>query len=149
MSVPHIEAYADIIEMALLDKLDQPIGRGNLVGSVLQQNAYSKRLRESPEMLNRSHRRFELVVTIAFVSHTQMLHQKPEWYLLCNLQCTLDLVHGFDAAGTISRSHIDGRRTGPAPFVIGEQGRMHGVEGNPARAEPLRDLAHMLFTVRV
>src|SRR5579871_3132032 len=91
-----IEAHPDVIKMRVADHFDQAVRHGKFVGNVFQQNAYTERLSEGTQVLDRSHRGLKFLLAEALIRSAQMLHQKAERNLLGDFERALDLVHGLD-----------------------------------------------------
>src|ERR1700746_1588591 len=78
-----------------------------------------------------------------------MLYQEAKRNLLGDFESPLDFIHGFDASCAIGGSHVDRRSAGAPELVVPKQGSVHGVQGNPAGAKPVGDLAHVMLAVGV
>ena len=96
-----IETHANIVEVRALDQFHQPVRSGKFVGNIFQQDAHAERLGKRPQVFDRGHGRFKLLLVKAFIRSSEMLHQKTKWNLLGDFEGALDFVHGLDAGGTV------------------------------------------------
>ena len=149
VSVPEIEADADVIKVRPANHLHQPVWRGKLVGNIFQQNPHSERLGEGAQVFDRSHGRFEFFLVETFVGSAQMLHQKAERNLLGDFESALDLVHGIDASGAVGGSNVDRRRAGASPLVVGIKRRVDGIQRNAAAVEPVGNFLDVRLAVGI
>src|SRR6266513_1049833 len=78
-----------------------------------------------------------------------MLDQKTKRDLFGDFQRSLDLIHGRDALSPVGGSYVHRRSAGSSHFVIGEHGRVNGMQRNAAGAEPIRNFTDMLPAVGV
>ena len=149
VGVAAIEADSDIVEVHGMDELDEAIGRREFVGNVFEQHPHPERLGEGAQMLDGGHCRFELLIVKSLVWVADVLHEKAIRNIFGDFKRALDLIHGLDAFGAVGRGNVDGGRTGAAPFVVGVQGRVHGVERNSGGFKPVGDFADVLLAVGV
>ena len=92
------QAGAFFVTMGSANKLHQPLGHGQFVRGVLEQNSHSERLREGSQMLDRSHRSLEFAIVERLPGRPDVLHQKPKRNVLGQFEGTFNFVHSFDPA---------------------------------------------------
>jgi len=93
----NVKADPDIAKMRSGDHLHQSFRSTQIIGDVFHQNPDPQRLGKGAQVLNRSHRRLELMFAERLTSRPDVLDEEREGQHLGNLKRTLDLVHGFDA----------------------------------------------------
>src|SRR6266496_744679 len=147
--MPGIKTDAHIVEMGRADEFHQPVRRGELVRNIFHEHPYSQWLGKGAQMLNRSHGCFELTLVKRLIGQSYVLNEKTKWNLLRQLDCTLDLIHGFDPRRPVCRCNIDWCSAGPPPLVIGVQRRVNRIKWNPAGPKPLGNLADVLLAICV
>ncbi len=147
--MPEIEANPHIVKMSCVNQLHQSLRRGKFVGNIFQQNAHTQRLGKCAQVFDGGHRRFKLLLTETFVGQSQMLHQKAKRNLLRDLQGPFHLIHRLDQPRAVRRRQVYGRRSRPAPLVIGIERRVHGIQRNATPTKPLGDLFHVSLAIGI
>ena len=139
VGVAGIEAESDVVKVRRVHQFIEPLGRGDLIGDILQQQGNAQRLGEGAQMLHRSHGGIEFARIETFLGVAQVLHQETEGKRFRHFQRPLDFVHGLDLALAVGLDHVDGSH-GAAPLLLVEHGRMHGMKFDAAGLEPIGDL---------
>jgi pseudomonalisin len=140
----YIQASPNAGEMALGIDLHQVLGRGRLADQVFRQQANSKRLRKSIQMLKRGQSMLQAARRPGVGSLAQVHHQIFKVKMLGCFKRALDLVHGIDAARLFRMQQVDRWCSRAAHLAVRIERRVHRPALQRIGGKPAGQLLHML-----
>lgn len=141
--VAYIEGYADLVEVADVQDLEDMLGCGDIVLKIFDEHSNAERVGEGLDVLDCSEGVLDGARIPGVFFEAEVKRDGGDGDHLGGLQGALDLIHSFDAAGLVGRDERErgGDVAGPALGLFGSKDGLMQGRCRTSVTEPRGDLA--------